>query len=265
MLQGEVEHLRHVLRIARRHHDQVRKDPHVDEVEHAVMRRPVGSGQAGTIQREHDRQILQRHFLKDLIVSPLQKRAVDIDDRPQPGLGHAGRKGHRVRFADARVEEAVGKLVADRLQHVPLAHRGRQHRHLRSRAHLLANRVAHRQRVRTRRCRSGFGIGLAIILHEDRRRVEVTGIFGRRLEAVPLLGDHVQQDGSVQILDHLQVLAQQADVVPVDRPEVAEAQVLEQHAAVQPGLDPFLRSAPGIVRPDRPAPASCSGPGRLRS
>ena len=102
-------------------------DPHVADVEHAVVRRAVGAGQAGAVEQERDRQVLQRDFLEDLVVAALQERAVDVDDRPQPGLGHAGGEGHGVRFADAGVEEPVGKVVADRLELVPLAHRGGQH------------------------------------------------------------------------------------------------------------------------------------------
>jgi hypothetical protein len=47
----------------------------------------------------------------------------------------------------------------------------------------------------------------------------------------------VQQHRPVDILDHLQVLAQLADIVAVDGAHVADAQFLEQHSAVQPRLD----------------------------
>ena len=77
------------------------------------MRRPVGPGEAGPIEHERDRQVLQRDFLENLIVRPLQERAVDVDDRPQPDLGLPGGEGDGVPLANARVEEAVGKRVAD--------------------------------------------------------------------------------------------------------------------------------------------------------
>ena len=41
-----------------------------------------------------------------------------------PALAMPGGEGHGVRFADADVEEAVGEVVADLLQLVPLAHGG---------------------------------------------------------------------------------------------------------------------------------------------
>ena len=65
----------------------------------------------------------------------------------------------------------------------------------------------------------------------------MVGIFGGRLEAVPLLRHHVQQHRPLDLPDHGQILLQLADVVAVDRADVAEAQFLEEHAAHQAGLD----------------------------
>jgi hypothetical protein len=71
--------------------------------------------------------------------------------------------------------------------------------------------------------------------------VKVNRIFRRRLVAVPFLADDMQQDGTLQFADHLQVLAEHRDVVPIDRSEVPKAQVLEQHAPVQTGFDALLQ------------------------
>ena len=93
---------------------------------HAVVRRAVGAGQAGAVEAEDDRQVLERDLLEDLVEGALQERAVDVDDRPHAGLGHAGGEGDGVALADADVEEPVGEVVADLLELVPLAHRGGQ-------------------------------------------------------------------------------------------------------------------------------------------
>jgi hypothetical protein len=89
---------------------------------HAVVRRAFRAGQAGAIQREDDRQVLEAHFLEDLVEAPLEERRVDIDDRPHPGLGHARGEGDRVALADPDIEEPIGEILADFLQLVPLAH-----------------------------------------------------------------------------------------------------------------------------------------------
>ena len=75
---------------------------------------------------------------------------------------------------------------------------------------------------------------------ERRGGVERGGVLGGGLEAVPLLGHHVQQHRPLELPHHVQVLLQLADVVAVDRPDVAEAEVLEEHAAQQAGLDGVL-------------------------
>ena len=134
--QGPVDHRRHVGRVAGRHHHQVRQRPQVGQIEHAVVRRSVGPDQPGPVHQQRDRQVLQGHFLEDLVVAPLHEGAVDVDDRAQPGLGQPGGERHRVRLADAHVEEPIGKLVADRFEHVALAHGGGDGHHLRVRPHL---------------------------------------------------------------------------------------------------------------------------------
>ena len=75
---------------------------------------------------------------------------------------------------------------------------------------------------------------------EGARRVKVHRVVGGRLKAVTLFGHHVQQHRAGHILDHRQVLAQLRNAVAVDRADVAEAELLEEHAAVQAGLDRFL-------------------------
>ena len=70
--------------------------------------------------------------------------------------------------------------------------------------------------------------------------MERRGVLGGGRKAVPLLRHHVQQHRSLQTADHVQILLQLADVVSVDRSDVAEAEVLEEHPSDQPGLDGVL-------------------------
>ena len=51
-----------------------------------------------------------------------------------------------------------------------------------------------------------------------------------------LLRDHVQQHRPLKFADQGEVLLQLADIVPIDRPDIAEAQVFEKHPAQQTGL-----------------------------
>ena len=67
MLQGEAKHRGDVQLVAGGHDDHVGEEPQVGRVEDAVMRRSVGAGQAGAVEAEDDRQVLQGDFLEDLV------------------------------------------------------------------------------------------------------------------------------------------------------------------------------------------------------
>ncbi len=114
------------------------------------MRRAIRAGEPGAVHHEGDRQVLQSDFLENLIVAALQERAVDVDDRPQTGLGLAGGKRDGVRFADAGIEKAIREFIANRFELVALAHGGGHHRHPFVVPHLVANRVAGDVGVRRR-------------------------------------------------------------------------------------------------------------------
>ena len=222
-----------------RHDDKVRENAEIGEVEHTVVRRPVGAHDAGAVQKHRNGQVLQRDFLEDLIVGPLQERAIDIDDRTQACLGHAGRHGDGVRFADADVEEAVGELVANRLEHVALAHGGRDdHRARAFAAHLRDERIAGDRRVRPRR--AALESDRAVAVRERRRRVEGNRVLRRRVVAVAFFRDHMQQHGADDLLGHVEIALQLPDVVPIDRTVVMETELLEKHAADEPSFNSIL-------------------------
>ena len=127
MVQGEVEHRGDVLLVAGGHDDHVGEHPHISDVVAPVVRRPVGADEAGAVEGEDDREVLERDLLEDLVEGALEEGAVDVHDRPGAGLGHPGGEGDGVALADPGVEERDGEGPADLLELVPLAHRGGQH------------------------------------------------------------------------------------------------------------------------------------------
>ena len=66
----------------------------------------------------------------------------------------------------------------------------------------------------------------------------VTGSSAACGDAVPLFGEHVQQDRALLRLQVAEDLAQAGQVVAVDRADVAEAELLEEHAAREERLEP---------------------------
>ena len=71
------------------------------------MGRPVGTNDAGTIEHEGDRQLLDAHVVDQLVVGALKEGAVDGNDRTQPLAGHACRQGDGMLLSDADVHVLV--------------------------------------------------------------------------------------------------------------------------------------------------------------
>ena len=97
----------------------------------AVMRGAVGADQSAAVEREHDRQVLQRDVVDQLVVGALQERRVDRDHRPHAVAGKPGRKGDRVLLGDADIEVAVRELLLEAHQPRAFAHRRRDADHAR--------------------------------------------------------------------------------------------------------------------------------------
>ena len=210
------------------------------------MRGPVGPHQAAAIQREHHWQILQRHVMQQLVVGALQEGGIDGHHRHQPVTGHAGCKGDGVLLGNAHVEVALRESLLELHQPRPLAHGGR-HRH-QSRLDLghVADPVREHLRVGglgRRRERPLDALG----------RIELAGpvvehrIGLGQLVALPLAGDDVQEQRPVHLAQVLQRGDQRIQVVPVDGPEVREAQLLEERGRHQHALGVLFQLAGQLV------------------
>ena len=154
-------------------------------------------------------------------------------------LGLAGGEGDGVRFADAGVEEAIGKVGPHLFQLVALAHGRGHHGHERVVLHGLVDGGAGRVGVGLEPPRlSDTMVRLRADLLEDRRRVDTSPDrrwpAGRR---APLTVKTCSSTGPVLILHGIEPVAQAGQIVAVDRADVAEAEFLEEHAAGQEGLE----------------------------
>ena len=78
----------------------------------ALVRGAVAADQAGAVEREHHRQVLQRDVVDQLVVAALQEGRVDRHHRLQALAGEAGGEGHRVLLGDGDVEVALRKALA---------------------------------------------------------------------------------------------------------------------------------------------------------
>ena len=138
-----------------------------------------------------------------------------------------------MRFTDAHVEEPGGELLADLLQLVALAHCGREHRHPLVPPHAVADGSAGRVGVGAGRGFLDRDDAVVVVALERRGRVEEDRVFLGRLEAMPLLSEHVQEDGPLLVLDQFEVADQVCQRMPLDGAEVPHAHRFEERAAVE--------------------------------
>src|SRR5256885_2209331 len=193
---------------------------------------------AGMVKAENHGQLLDRDVVDDAIVGALQERRVDRDHRPDALRGEAPGERRGVRLGDADVEETVGPLLLENAGPGPRRHgRGDRHKLGVFPRELGDGLPEHRSPLgRTRLDRSQ--------LTRDRvvgcTRVVLLGVRRRQGEALPLLGDHMDDARSLERLHDLERLHQLRDVVTIDRPEVAEPELFEQHAGRPEVLDALL-------------------------
>ena len=79
------------------------------DVKDAVMGLSIFTDQPAAVDADDDRQLHAGHIVIDLIVSALQERRIDRDERALAACRQSGRKGHGVFLGDAAVKEALRK------------------------------------------------------------------------------------------------------------------------------------------------------------
>jgi hypothetical protein len=195
------------------------------------MARAVGSGDAGTVEAEHDRQAVERDVVDDLIPAAVEERAVEGDDRAQAAHRHAGGAGDGVLLGDADVEEAVGEARLEREQPGRARHRGGDRDHALVQLRLLDHRVGEGLRVAVRHSRRRAD---ERVEHGGVVEVLLVVVLGRRVAAA-LLRHHVHEDRPLRgELDRVaERRLQFGDVVAVDRADVADAERLEERRRLE--------------------------------
>ena len=109
--------------VGRRHDHEARQAAEIGDVEGAGMGRAVGADEAGAVDGEAHRQVLDRDVVHDLVVGALQEGRVDGGERLEALGGEAGGEGHGVLLGDADVEAAVGKFLGEQVEAGARRHR----------------------------------------------------------------------------------------------------------------------------------------------
>ncbi|KAF5028891.1 hypothetical protein DSECCO2_654340 [anaerobic digester metagenome] len=213
---------------ARGHDHEVRDMAQIGEVERAVVGGSVLADQAGAVEAEGHGQVLQADVVHDLVVGTLEKGRVDRDHGLEALHGEAGGEGHGVLLADAHVHEALGHVLGEIRQSRALGHgRGDGHDALIGLGQGRQRLAEHLRVARRAHARLFHEPGLGL---ETAHAVKIGGVVLGRSVTAPLLGQHVDEDRPVDLLDFLEDLNQPRRVVAVDGAQVVETEGLEQHA-----------------------------------
>ena len=206
----------------------------------------VGADQARAVDGEAHRQLLDGDVVHHLVVGALQEGGIDGAERLHAVGGHAGGEGHRVLLGDADVEAALGMRLGEQIEPGAARHGGGDRDDLGVAVGLLDQRLGEHLGVGGRG-RLGLGLGAGGDVELD-HAVILVGRGFRRPVALALLRHDVQQHradaGIAHVLQHRQDVV---EVVAVDRPDIIEAQLLEQRAAHQEAAGVLHRAGDGAV------------------
>mmetsp|Transcript_85589 Transcript_85589/g.238151 ORF Transcript_85589/g.238151 Transcript_85589/m.238151 type:complete len:669 (-) Transcript_85589:2867-4873(-) len=247
VLEAGVEGLATFVLVGRRQHRHVRNAARVGNVVIAGMRRAVGADEAGAVEREQHRQVLDGHVVHELVVGALQEGRVDRDDRLDALAGQARGEGDRMLLGDADIVITLREALVE-LDHArTLAHRRRDAHEPRVGLGHVAQPVAEDL---------GEGqLGRRGRLDEAHRRVELARgrvVLDRvglgQLVAGTLLGDDVQELRALFVAQVLQRRHEGVEVVAVDRADVVEAEFLEDRARHHHALGVLLELARKLVQ-----------------
>jgi hypothetical protein len=205
----------------------------------------VGPGDARPVEDDGDRLPVQRDVHEQLVEGPVEEGRVDRHHGVQPGHGETGCGGQRVLLGDAHVERALREPLGERGQPGRVQHRRGDRDDVRALGadahHLLGEGIGP---VGTRGRRGQPAVGV-----EDTGGVPGVDLVGLGRRVAEALGrDGVHDHGAAEGPRPAQGGLHHLDVVPVDRAEVLQPEVLEHALRRQDVLEALLDRVQRVVQ-----------------
>ena len=164
----------------------------------------------------------------------------------KPSRRQAAGEGHGVLLGNADIEAAVGKFLGEQIEPGAGRHRRGDGDDLVVLARFLDQALGEHLGV-LRRAAFGFGLRAGGDVELDHAVIFVGGGFRRRI-AFALLRDDVDQDRPDLGIAHVaQDRQQMIEIMAVDRPDIIEAEFLEQRAAGDIAARMFDRAGDGAI------------------
>ena len=215
------------------------------DVPDPVVAGAVRPGDAGPVEHDGHAESVQPDGHPELVEGAVEEGRVDSENRVQARAGQARGAGHGVRLGDPDVEDPIRVRGGEPAQADRVQHGCGEGDHLwvvlTDLDHLLGERVGPGGVPRRADRLAGGGVDAA-----DGVEVVLLVEFGGP-EAAPLLGDCMDDDRPTEALGLPQQVDQDTCVVAVDRPQVLQPQVAEQHLGGEHVLDAALHAVQQVV------------------
>ena len=195
---------------------------------------PVLTHQASPVNAEDHGKSGQTHIVDDLIKGPLEKGRINGHHRPEPLCGKTCRKSHGVLFRNAHVHKPFRKDLGEAVEARSLGHCRRNGKELflplPQFHHGLAEDLGVGGRFRGRGLFGRTGGNL-----KASHAVIVSRVFLCGCVALPFHGEHVHQDGPLQMIHVLEGFDQAIQAVSLDGAHILELESFEEHAGGEKG------------------------------
>ncbi len=199
-------------------------------IERACVGRTVRANETGTVDRETNWQILDRHVMHDLIVAALQEGRIQRAERFIAVCGEARSKGDSMLFGNADVEGARREKFSKLVQPGAVRHGSGHANDLLVKCGFLHESFGKNAGVA--RC---VRLGFRLRAGDDIELVDAVIFIGRRFGrsvTLAFLRHNMNEDRTFLVVTHVaQNRKQVLERVTVDRADMVEAQFLEQCAA----------------------------------
>ena len=222
------EHVHELVFIARLHVDDAGDATEVGDVEEAMVRGAVITAEAATVHAQAHGQVLDGHVMHDHVERALHEGGVDGEEGLQATGGEAAGKQRSMLFGDAHIEIAFGDFLFEDAQTGTARHGSSDGDDFLVFLGEVGDAAGEDLRVGRFVAGGGFA-GFAVVFPEA---VEFAGIVEGRGVAAAFFGDDVQDHRLFLRLEELKGLNEQRDVVPVDGAVVADAEFVEERAAI---------------------------------
>ena len=189
------------------------------------MGRPVLADKSGTVQAYHDRKVLKRNVVDNLVVCPLGEGRVDVAERPHSSGGESCGKGHGMLLCNADIEEPVRHLFRQKVHPATGRHGWSNAYNLRIMFGQIEKRLSEHVLIAADAV-SGRN-SLACLRVENAGCMPDGLLLLRRSIPLSFFGYYMQDARSPEVTDFLERRDHLSDVVAVNRSEVAEAESLE--------------------------------------